>query len=166
MLARALTVGVLLGALSVGCRPATDLGKECVLTKRGPDGGPVDVMETEIKIGLNKDFISFGSAVCEDLVCVRDAQYKRPISDAGVIDPALKAKGYCSRPCIENGSCPAADPGDDERADKKLTCRALLLDAETLAAICDSDLQTCKTYFGETKSPFFCARGTKTDAGM
>src|SRR4051812_32004863 len=67
-----------LSALSAGCKPATDVGGPCFLTKRdrNTDAG-VHIKEGELvgKVGVNKDFISFRSTECEDLVCVRDSTF-------------------------------------------------------------------------------------------
>lgn len=160
---------ILLASVSfvlVGCRAKTDLGRECTLVKKLPDGGTAPILEGDIKEAANKDFISLGSVQCEDFVCVRDADFPRPGLDGGNFDPTKEARGYCSRPCIQGAQCPAENAADDEKADKRLTCRALLLDEATLSAICSTDPAKCKQYFGETKSPYFCARGNSPDAGM
>ncbi len=143
------------------CRVATDLGRDCNLVKKNPDGGStsVPILESELPGGA-KDFISFGATECEDLVCVRDANFPT----TGV--PGASATGYCSRACVPNASngCPAANSADDKDPNKKLTCRALLLDEQTLGAICTNDPATCQR-IGDTRSPYFCARGTTPDAG-
>ena len=142
------------------CRVATDLGLPCQLVKKNPDGGTtsVPILESDLP-GGNKDFISFGATECEDLVCVRDAN----VPKTGVAGAA--ATGYCSRACVPNvsGACPAANKSDDSNPDTRLTCRALLLDEATLGAICTNDPSTCQK-LGDTRSPYFCARGV--DAGM
>lgn len=151
------TVAALLAASLVvtGCRPATDLNTPCRLVKRNPDGGtPLPILEKDVlaKTSTNKDFISFGTVECEDLVCVRDTNFK---SDAGPDDPAF---GYCSRSCAQGSSCPSQDSSLDDSADR-LRCRALLLDAETLKALADQGLNP-----GNVRDPYFCARGG-ADAG-
>lgn len=153
MLARPL-IAVALFALA-GCRPDSPLNVPCTLVK-GSDGGIVPILEADIKEGANKDFISFGSTECEDFVCVRDANFKR--------DPDLThaAMGYCSRSCLPNSECPAHDGADDTNAARKLTCRALLLDADTIAAICVA--QPTAPFCG-VRSPYFCARSA-ADAGI
>jgi hypothetical protein len=145
-----------LGIIAVGCKPATDLNRSCSLVKRNPDGGtPIPILESEVRNaqGANKDFIAVGSLDCEDLICVRDSLFT---SDAGGSDPAL---GYCSRQCVQNTSCPSFDENLD-KGPKALNCRALLLSAETLAALSGGD-----GGFSGVRDPFFCARGA-SDAGM
>jgi hypothetical protein len=138
-----------------GCRSATDLGRDCTLVKANPDGGTASlpIFESELPDGGTKDFISFGATECEDLVCVRDAN----VPKSGVA--GARAAGYCSRPCVPNAStgCPAANPDDDKNPSRKLTCRALLLDEQTLADICTTDPGRCQQIAG-TRSPYFCAR--------
>lgn len=141
-------------ALPAGCHVNTDLGRLCQLVKRNPDGGAgsVPIVEGDLP-GANKDFISFGATECEDLVCVRDAYVPR----TGVATAA--AAGYCSRSCVPNSSigCPAANSSDDTDPARKLGCRALLLDEQTLGAICSNDPATCQQ-LGDARSPYFCAR--------
>jgi hypothetical protein len=146
-----------LGIIAVGCKPPTDLNKSCTLVKRNPDGGtPLAILEGEVRnaSGQNKDFIAVGSLDCEDLICVRDSLFT---SDAGANEPAL---GYCSRACVQDSVCPSYDESLD-RGPKALSCRALLLSAETLAALGTGD-----GGFAGIRDPFFCARGTGADAGM
>jgi hypothetical protein len=136
-----------------GCRVATDLGRPCTLVKKNPDGGSGSVGILESDLPPNKDFISFGATECEDLVCVRDAAVPR----SGI--PNATATGYCSRACVPNvtNGCPASNPDDDKDPNKKLSCRALLLDEQTLGAICSTRPDTCQS-IGDTRSPYFCAR--------
>lgn len=150
-----------------GCKVPTDLGNECAMVKRDPnvDGGRLFIKEGEIKVGANKDFISFGSTDCENLTCVRDADFVR---DGGAVDPNAVARGYCSNRCQQGSTCESANPDDDNNAQRRLNCRALLLDAETLRALCngsDADRAKCKANFGNIDSPYFCARGGVVDGG-
>ncbi len=143
---------VLLLLAVVGCK-RTDLNQPCRLSKSSPDGGAaVQLLESEIRanVGLNKDFIALKSVDCDD-VCVRDSAF---VSDAGPFDPAY---GYCSTYCLEGTFCPSQDSALD-RGSTRLTCRALLLDPETLGP--NAEL------FGGLREPFFCARGAAPDAGL
>lgn len=155
---RVLFTVVVVGALfTTGCKPATDLNRPCSLVRKNPDGGaPLKLTEDDVrsKTGNNKDFIAFGTVECEDLVCVRDATL---VTDAGGSDSAM---GYCSRPCPQNSQCPSYDEALDE-GPTALRCRALLLDAETLAAIAGDGGS-----FGGVRDPYFCARGGPRDAGQ
>jgi hypothetical protein len=154
LLVAATTCGVLLlGA----CRPATDLNRTCTLVKRNPDGGTgtLPILEKDVRNaqGANKDFIAIGSIECEDLVCVRDSAFT---NDAGPDDPA---QGYCSRQCVQGSACPSFEESLD-KGPKALNCRALLLTAETLAALSGDG------GFAGVRDPYFCARGATPDGGM
>jgi hypothetical protein len=145
----------------------TDLNTPCVLVRGNPDGGrPIAILKTDdvIKNSAQEDFISFGSAECDDQVCVRDSAFTE---DAG--DSSPEAHGYCSTYCTEgsNSSCQSATGALDSNPTTKLSCRALLLDSATLAAIKMADPERYAEEFGMTTSPFFCARSsTFGDAGM
>jgi hypothetical protein len=148
----ALTV-ILVGLLG-GCK-RTDLNQPCRLFKGNPDGGvAIQLLESEIRsnVGRNKDFIALTSADCDD-VCVRDSSF---VNDAGPFDPAY---GYCSTYCLEGAACPSSDKALDRGA-TRLSCRALLLDAETLGRIAELGL------LNNLREPFFCARGSIPDAGL
>ena len=146
----------------LGCQDSTDLGKTpCHLVKKGPDGGPVDVVVGELSAG--KDFLSFGAVECEDLVCVLDKQgvsavLAQAISNSAVLsNPAL---GYCSRACAQGSSTTCTPQFDDQQNDPALamSCQQLVLDSATIAEIC-KDPAKCAAYFDNNRSPFFCARG-------
>jgi hypothetical protein len=128
-----------------------------VLVRKNPTDSKKSVALLEKEIKANKDFISFGATECEDLVCVRDSSFTRPTNSTD----DSQAVGYCSRPCIPTSTltCVAASAADNENSSpNKLTCRALLLDEATLAAIKTQDPATFTRYFGGTTSTYFCAR--------
>jgi len=141
-----------------GCTQINDVGNPCVLVRKDPtDTDPSDgirsipIKESEIQGG--KDFISFGATECEDLVCVRDANAEpNPNPDAD-------ATGFCSKPCLQTSadSCKTGRSDIDE-GDQPFTCRPLLLDEGTLASIRQADPAKYEQYFGDTVSPYFCAR--------
>ena len=143
----------------------SDLNKRCTLVKGDGKGGPpIPILKSDpiIKNSANKDFLSFGAAQCENYVCVRDSSFPPEIDDGGY------AEGYCSRDCVVNSSigCGSYD-GSLDKGDTKLSCRALILDEATLAAVKAADPQKYQQVFGMTTSPFFCARGGQVaDAGM
>src|SRR5689334_16024221 len=89
-----------------GCKASNQLGEECAMVKRDVDGGRLYVRNGEIKAGARKDFISFGSTDCDDLICVRDWDYAP--ADGGALDPNAIARGYCSKSCILGDPCPTA----------------------------------------------------------
>lgn len=138
-----LTMGVVVGLSLTACAPRGDLNSQCSLIKKGPDGGRALVTEAEVRADQDKDFLSLGyGSGCDFPHCVRDSEM---VSNAGLNTPAL---GYCSRPCQPNDPCPSFDPAMDTGPDR-LTCRALLLNAETLA----------QTHLAGVTDPYFCARG-------
>ena len=160
------TMLLLLAALSVaGCTPATGLNTPCRLIKRNPDGGaPLTITEADVQAkvtegsaGINKDVVSFGAVECEDLVCVRDAEFKPNRADAQEntmpVAADAPAYGYCSKACVPGSLCPSHDSSLDD-GPHKLRCRSLILDAETLKNLADQGLSP-----GNTKDPYFCARG-------
>jgi hypothetical protein len=152
-----------------GCKASSQLGEECVMVKRNPnvDGGRLFVTNRELEAGAGKDFLSFGSTDCEDFICVRDSDYARP--DGGALNPNEPAKGYCSRSCSIGDGCPSFSAELDRNPSTRMTCRALLLDADTLRALCNgsaADRANCTAHFANTTSSDFCARGgSGTDAG-
>src|SRR5688572_18896823 len=106
--------------LIVSCAP-TDLGRECVLMRLGPNG-PEAILEGEIDTG--KDVVSFGAVECDHSVCVRSSSAPRTMPrDA-------PARGRCSTFC-ENDSTQCASA----MSHVSLRCRALVLDETTLAAL-------------------------------
>jgi hypothetical protein len=164
MVRSTLSVLVLLAIASsalASCSVHTDLGTPCVLVKRDPtdtdesDGiRSIPIKESEVQLG--KDFISFGAVECENYVCVRDANTPKGST------PNADAMGICSRACAFGSStaCPSVDP-----TNLPLTCRALLLDEATVGTICANDPTRCERFFGNSRSPYFCAR-TLPDAGI
>jgi hypothetical protein len=159
-LIRGAVVAAVLGVAAIGCRAATDLNTTCTLIRGLPDGGSEALTERFVqeKTGTTKDFVSFGSVECDDLVCVRDATFPRSTNLDGV------AFGYCSRPCVQGCTCPSQDAALDDKKDTQLNCRPLLLDEQTLNALCTDQPSACVD-LGGVRSPFFCARGENLDAG-
>lgn len=166
MARRFLAVTALLLATLVlgGCPVATDLGKDCVLVRKDPADPKKSIAIKWSEITPGRDFVSFSVVECEDLTCVRDGTKPRP-ADAKDSDPAV---GYCSRACVKGSSigCPAANSADDKDPDKRLSCRPLILDESTLQALRVADPALYKRVFGETTSPYFCARGGNPDGGI
>ena len=105
-----------LGLALAGCEPS-DEGRTCTLLKAREGGGAVALRESELPAG--KDIVSYGSADCQEWLCVRDAHY-RPAPGA------TDALGYCSRACAPATGCRSIDP------ERPLTCRQLIADGEFL----------------------------------
>ena len=139
MIRRSLTLGVL--ALAA-CGGGTGLGDPCTLVKHNPAGGnALPITEGELPL-VPADYVTFASPSCLD-VCVRDSAAQR------TGDNAAPATGYCSQACAGAGAaCP----------DPSFTCRPLLLDEATLAALCSTDSATCQA-FPEGPKTFFCVKG-------
>jgi hypothetical protein len=159
---------LIVGGLSfVGCSVSTDLGTPCVLVKADPtdtdasDGiRSVPITQSDFDTEPTGDLISFGAVECEDLVCVQDAKHRTWAT--GDAAPTTALTGYCSRSCVAGSSSactPQADEANDSNADLKMACRSLLLDEATMGRLCQADPQKCQAYFGNNKSPYFCARG-------
>lgn len=151
-----------------GCRVQTDLGTPCTLVRRDPadtneaDGiNSIPILESEVTTGGpdGRDYISFGATECEDLVCVRDRDFK------STRDPGSAAEGYCSRACEPQlpNQCPAANEADESDPVKALGCRPMLLDQESLNALREKDPEKYEQYFGTTTTPNFCARGGEAE---
>lgn len=144
-----------------GCKVTGDIGAECTLVKAVtlPDGGLGTENMREGELPYGRDVISFGSTACEDFVCIRH-RFTEPSGN-----PETIAMGKCSqRGCSPTD--PQACEGVSPQADLTggpFTCRPLLLDEETLAAICSTDPEMCNQLFGGQTSPYFCAQGA--DAG-
>lgn len=144
-----------------GCKVESDLGQRCFLTKRAAaDGGAtsaVSILESEIVANSGRDYVSLGSVDCEEVVCIRDAQF---VPSAG----RLEAEGYCSKPCQPQLAAPCGE--NTQSAVGALECRAALLDDQTLARICKDDPTICKDTFRGFRSPYYCLRRASTaDAG-
>ncbi len=147
----------------VACKTDTELGVPCRLVKRDPsasaDGGriaSVPVKESEIAPG--QDFISFGAADCEDLICVRDRGTPRG-------NPTDDAQGYCSFACVPGVTeCEVTDGRAADDLAARMECRGLLLDQATLDRLRAQNPQLYLSTFGENSSPTFCA-GRPPDGG-
>ncbi|MFL5322266.1 MAG: adventurous gliding motility lipoprotein CglC [Myxococcaceae bacterium] len=161
---RLLGAGIVLASLGLGagCGPSSGLNKDCILVKKDPNDASktAQITEADVQSNNNRDIISFGSTDCEDLVCVHEAG--SPLTG----NPAKELHGFCSKACLEGStnSCPSDNPEDDKKPDTKFSCRSLLLDEQTLATLRQSDPESYKKFFGDTTSPFFCARDPKAPA--
>lgn len=142
-----------------GCKVTSDIGKPCLLVKKGTTSGSSDpVLEGDLTPG--QDFISFGSLDCEDLVCVKDADM--PTTTA----PNGQVYGYCSKACVADtpNTCAVTDSDADPTVKDRMSCRALLLDQKALDDLRRSDPVTYRSTFGDNNSPYFCA-GNPTNSG-
>ena len=137
-----------------GCSVKTGLNKPCNMPKRVADGGVVLITEREVQEAsgsgteATRDFVARGVVECDDSWCVRDSTFPR---GTNLDDPAF---GYCSRQCQPGIECPSDDPALERSPATRLSCRALLLNKEVLAAL----------MLG-VKEPYLCARGGLPDGG-
>jgi hypothetical protein len=134
----------------------SDLGTDCTLQKGNPDGGPPLPMTGADITADGQDIISLGAQGCEDFICVHDLGQPKP-------GPAEALTGYCTHPCSGSGEGPC--PGINQEESRPYTCRALLLDEQTLRELCNANGALCDQYFGPQRSSNFCARGSRADAG-
>jgi hypothetical protein len=161
-----------------GCEVSSEIGKECTLVRKATAeeeaaNGRKFMPIFQREVALNQDVISFGSIECEDLICVRDADFPPTMekdengNDTGEIDRDAEAKGYCSKECVEgSNACEVKDTsGVLEGLPERMSCRALLLDQATLEALRAANEAQYRRTFGENNSPFFCAGRRLTDTG-
>lgn len=149
------TCAVALGVIwTAACTQTGDIGRPCLLVKANPDGGtPVDLLESEIDV--RRDVISFGALECDDFICVRSRN--TPLTGT----PQARAQGTCSTDCVPGSAtgCAGLHP-DAPVARGRFTCRGLLLDEQSIAAICTASSDLCRRYFGgPDRTPYFCAQG-------
>ncbi|HVP62758.1 MAG TPA: adventurous gliding motility lipoprotein CglC [Myxococcaceae bacterium] len=160
--ARLLLVVAAVALSMMACKADTDLGKPgCHLLKALPDGGATNVIVAELSAG--KDFLSFGSVECEDLICVLDQDGVGNLLAQATANPAVladPATGYCSHACAQGNTSGCTPQYQELQNDPTLvmSCRALVLDNDTIAEICKDPVK-CQEYFNNSRSAFFCARG-------
>jgi hypothetical protein len=156
---RSLSVLLLGAALATGCTEATEVGKPCQLVKKPSAeeaaAGALTAPVLERDLVAGQDFISFGATDCVDLVCVHDKD--APTSG----NPDAVAIGYCSEACIPGeDSCSKVSGDAVEGLEARMSCRALLLDQETLNRLRTEDPALYRSTFGDNTNPFFCAGAT------
>jgi hypothetical protein len=168
-------LALLMGAVLLcgGCEVSSDVGKPCVLVRKAtqtekqqqPELGETrSIMESQLKAG--QDFISFGSVECEDLVCVRDANYDPNLAAEADLTK-VAAKGYCSKACVVDplqNSCPVTTSDAEPGVASRMSCRALLLDQQALDDLRRDDPATYRATFGDNNSPYFCAGSKPTSS--
>ena len=132
-----IVVAVAVALSMMACKADTDLGKPgCHLLKALPDGGATNVIVAELSAG--KDFLSFGSVECEDLICVLDQDAVADVLAQATANPAVlgdPAVGYCSHACAQGNTTGCTPQYQDLQNDPTLSmsCRPLVLDDDTIA---------------------------------
>lgn len=130
--------------LGCACVVPSDLGSTCTLM-RPVDGGLEPISEGELQARLRGhpvDVLTFGAVECEELVCVREADFP-----AGA-ELTAPARGHCSRPCSSDAMCASSSTA--------MICRALLLDEATLHTVCTEDAGVFCAPVGGAREPLFC----------
>jgi hypothetical protein len=123
----------------MACKADTDLGKPgCHLLKALPDGGATNVIVAELSAG--KDFLSFGSVECEDLICVLDQNGVADVLAQATANPAVlgdPAVGYCSHACAQGNTTGCTPQFQDLQNDPTLTmsCRPGVLQQQPLGVL-------------------------------
>jgi hypothetical protein len=139
-----------LSALALGACAKTDLGSTCKMTEPC-DAGVCPITPGQVS-NTAVDYIAFGAADCDDLVCLRSAGTKNPDNDTA------QAKGYCTTPCINNDNCSPDYQGHSDQ----LQCQRLLLDQDFLNALQDGGLY--QEFFPNGVSSTYCVK--PRDAGI
>ncbi len=143
-------------ALLPGCPVTGDIGYPCRFVRQTADGGMAPVLESEI--GAGEDVIAFGAIECEDFVCVR--QRYAPLTGG-------EALGTCSARCLPTNpdDCKGLS-SEANLAQGPFTCRALVLDAPTLGALCNDPNSSKCQIVGGVPTAYYCAQGaTPPDGG-
>ena len=169
------------------CPASNDRGQVCKMTGPTVDGGSVPLPVSELN-DPTKDYISLGSAECDDLVCVRSAlacttNADCPTTPAGtkcnttthaceVCDnqsppvctspyPELNGNptGYCTSPCTENNQC------NDYQGKKTLECRQMLPSGSFLDTLKSTNPDLYNQTFGSGASSRYCLKRSP-DAGQ
>lgn len=139
-----------------GCPVTGDIGYPCRFVQQAADGGMVPILESQLPAG--EDIIAFGAIECEDFVCVRN----RFAPSTGV-----EALGTCSARCLPTNpdDCKGLSP-QANTSQGPFTCRALLLDSETLAVLCSDPTSANCQIVGGNLTAYYCAQGaTPPDGG-
>lgn len=111
-------------AFVAGCTTKGDLGANCRMTRSAstPEAPPTPVQESAVQ-NPALDYISFGAAECDNLVCLRTAGSTNPSNQDG------EAIGYCSAPCVTDADCDATGDG----VEGSLVCATVLPEMSALA---------------------------------
>jgi len=147
---RTVLAPVIAALLVVGlgaCQAEKDLGQTCKMTRPNPIAGeaPIELEADQVADG-SFDYMAFGAAECDDLVCLRTSGSANPENEEG------RARGYCSAPCIDASDC---DP--DYLGNKgTMRCEQVLPDQEFLDALRRSDPETYEKTFGSGAAAKYC----------
>lgn len=131
------------------CQGERDLGQTCKMTRSSAtEGEPPEQIPVDRVANPDLDYVSLGSAECEDLVCVRTAGSQNPEPEGD------KARGYCTAPCIENTDCQP----DFEGRQGALQCARMLLDQKYLDELKATSPETYERVFGSGASSKYCVK--------
>jgi len=122
-LATALALAALVALTVTGCQ-SPDVGQRCGLPSRG---APTERPTPDSAAG---DYLEFGNAGCDNLVCIVSPATPGSAYNACVGDAASPQCGYCSKPCVSDSDCFKSETG--------LACRQMVLDPASIAALDDA----------------------------
>jgi hypothetical protein len=127
-----------------GCKPETDLGQACRMTKPCVPGPTCPIAESEMS-DASQDYLSLGVSECDDLVCVRTANSKGNNGEG---------YGYCSKSCIDSTDCEY----DYEGNKSGFGCQQLLLSESYMLQLKESNPEAYERIFGSGASSRYCVK--------
>ncbi len=141
----AATAALLVSLVSLAaCDESSDLGQTCRMTIPAAErGGLAQELPAARVERAELDYVAFGTAECDNLVCLRTAGSPNPENENG------GARGYCSAPCVSQRDCEPNFRGEDGA----LTCEELMPNVEQLRR---DDLESFEAVFGPGTSTRYC----------
>ncbi len=129
------------------CAAKTDIGQTCDMTKPNANGGVSPVPDSAVS-NNTLDYVSLGSTVCDDMICLRSRGDGNPASVNG------NARGSCTAACLSDKDCSPDYQGNSGT----YTCAALFMDQNFLAAYKAADPDGYNQLFGSNASAKYCVR--------
>lgn len=130
---------------TAGCKPETDIGQACRMTKPCKPGPTCPIAESEMS-DPSQDYLSLGVSECDDLVCVRTANSGAEENGEGY--------GYCSKSCIDSTDCEY----DYEGNKNGFGCQQLLLSESYMQQLRENNPEAYDRVFGSGASSKYCVK--------